>query len=124
VIAQLPELVRAAAQGLQGANVTVLNGVQGLSETVASMAAQGATILRTVFEGLGQPTTHVLGSAIDQRSAGVPPRPHPTGQIAPTTDLTQGLPPSRSSTRTAALTRGRLLLEPPVQGVMRLAKPS
>lgn len=53
MIAQLPELVRAAAQGLQGANVTVLNGAEGLNDTVASMAAQGATILRTVLEGLG-----------------------------------------------------------------------
>ena len=55
LIAQLPELVRAAAQGLQGANVTVLNGAQGLNETVASIAAQGVTILRTVLEGLGGP---------------------------------------------------------------------
>jgi len=53
VIAQLPDLVRAAAQGLQGANVTVLNGAEGLNETVASLAAQGATVLRTVLDGLG-----------------------------------------------------------------------
>lgn len=53
LIAQLPELVRAAAEGLQGANVTVLNGAQGLNETVASIAAQGVTILRTVLDGLG-----------------------------------------------------------------------
>jgi flotillin len=53
VIAQLPELVRAAASGLKGANVTVLNGAEGLNETVAAMAAQGATILRTVLDGLG-----------------------------------------------------------------------
>ena len=53
IINQLPELVRAAAQGLQGANVTVLNGAEGLNETVASMAAQGSAILRTVLEGLG-----------------------------------------------------------------------
>jgi uncharacterized membrane protein YqiK len=53
IIAQLPELVRAAAQGLQGANVTVLNGAEGLNETVAAMAAQGSAILRTVLDGLG-----------------------------------------------------------------------
>jgi uncharacterized membrane protein YqiK len=53
IIAQLPELVRAAAQGLQGANVTVLNGAEGINETVAAMAAQGSAILRTVMEGLG-----------------------------------------------------------------------
>src|SRR6195952_3604281 len=53
IIAQLPELGRAAAQGLQGANLTVLNGAEGLNETVAALAAQGATILRTVLDGLG-----------------------------------------------------------------------
>ncbi|MCU1669578.1 MAG: rane protein [Blastococcus sp.] len=57
VIAQLPELVRAAAQGLQGANLTVLNGAEGLNETVASMAAQGATVLRTVLDGLDRRAT-------------------------------------------------------------------
>jgi uncharacterized membrane protein YqiK len=54
MIAQLPELVRAAAEGLKGANLTVLNGAEGLNETVASMAAQGATVLRTVLDGLGR----------------------------------------------------------------------
>jgi uncharacterized membrane protein YqiK len=54
IISQLPELVRAAAMGLQGANVTVLNGAEGLNETVATIAAQGTTILRTVLDGLGQ----------------------------------------------------------------------
>jgi flotillin len=54
IIAQLPELVRAAAQGLQGANLTVLNGAEGLNETVASIAAQGSTILRTILDGLGE----------------------------------------------------------------------
>jgi flotillin len=53
VISQLPELVRVAEQGLQGANVTVLNGAQGLNEAVAARAAQGATILHTLLEGLG-----------------------------------------------------------------------
>jgi flotillin len=63
VIAQLPELMRAAAQGLQGAHLTVLNGAEGLNETVASMAAQGATVLRTVLEGLGD-----RGSASGERA--------------------------------------------------------
>jgi flotillin len=54
VISQLPELVRAAADGLKGANLTVLNGAEGLNETVASLAAQGATVLRTVLDGMGR----------------------------------------------------------------------
>jgi flotillin len=54
MIAQLPELVRAAAEGLKGANLTVLNGAEGLNETVASLAAQGATVLRTVLDGMSR----------------------------------------------------------------------
>jgi flotillin len=53
VIAQLPQLVSAAAEGLKGANVTVLNGAEGLNEAVASIAGQGAVILRTVMSNLG-----------------------------------------------------------------------
>jgi flotillin len=56
VIQQLPELLRAAAQGLQGANLTVLNGAEGLSSVVASLAAQGISLLETVRAGLnGRP---------------------------------------------------------------------
>jgi uncharacterized membrane protein YqiK len=72
IIAQLPELVRAAAQGLQGANVTVLNGAEGLNETVASMAAQGSAILRTVLEGLGN-----RGEGTDRAAANGRPSPPP-----------------------------------------------
>jgi uncharacterized membrane protein YqiK len=52
VIAQLPDLLRAAAEGLQGANLTVLNGADGLNGTVASLAGQGLAILRSITEAL------------------------------------------------------------------------
>src|SRR4051794_14330969 len=74
IIAQLPELVRAAAQGLQGANVTVLNGAEGLNETVAAMAAQGATILRTVLEGLGNRGENSDRAAANGRPSALPER--------------------------------------------------
>jgi uncharacterized membrane protein YqiK len=48
LIGQLPELLRAAAEGLQGANLTVLNGAEGLNGTVASLAGQGIAILKTL----------------------------------------------------------------------------
>jgi len=48
LIAQLPDLLRAAAEGLQGANLTVLNGADGLNGTVASLASQGIAILRSL----------------------------------------------------------------------------
>ncbi len=52
VVQQLPDLVRAAAEGLQGANLTVLNGAEGLTGVVASLAGQGMALLDSVRQGL------------------------------------------------------------------------
>lgn len=52
VIEQMPDMLRAAAGGLRGANVTVLNGADGLSDVVASLAGQGMALLDTVRHGL------------------------------------------------------------------------
>ncbi|MFC4950670.1 flotillin family protein [Pseudonocardia sp. GCM10023141] len=52
VIKQLPEMLRAAAEGLQGANLTVLDGADGLSGVVASLAGQGLALLDSVRNGL------------------------------------------------------------------------
>src|SRR3954471_23964037 len=52
IIQQLPDLLRAAAQGLQGANLTVLDGAEGLSSVVASLAGQGMALLETVRAGI------------------------------------------------------------------------
>jgi uncharacterized membrane protein YqiK len=52
IIAQLPQMIEAAAGGLSSANVTILNGADGLNDTVAQLASQGATILKTVMGGL------------------------------------------------------------------------
>ncbi len=52
VVQQLPDLVRAAAEGLQGANLTVLNGADGLTGVVASLAGQGMALLDSVRQGL------------------------------------------------------------------------
>ncbi|MDQ1647279.1 MAG: flotillin [Cryptosporangiaceae bacterium] len=53
MIAQLPDMLRAAAEGLQGANLTVLDGAEGLSSVVASLAGQGLALLESVRTGLG-----------------------------------------------------------------------
>jgi flotillin len=53
VIQQLPELLRAAAQGLQGAHLTVLDGAEGLNSIVASLSAQGMALLDAVRKGMG-----------------------------------------------------------------------
>ena len=52
MIEQLPQIVKEAAVGLQGANLNVLNGADGLSEIAAGLVAQGITILDSVKKGL------------------------------------------------------------------------
>jgi flotillin len=52
VIEQLPDMLRAAAEGLKGANLTVLDGAEGLSGVVASLAGQGMAVLDAVRSGL------------------------------------------------------------------------
>ena len=52
VIQQLPGMLRAAAEGLQGANLTVLDGAEGLNHVVASLAAQGMALLDSIRTGL------------------------------------------------------------------------
>ena len=50
------DLVKEAAAGLAGANVSVLNGADGLSEIAAGLVSQGMTILDAVRKGMpGQP---------------------------------------------------------------------
>ena len=45
LIENLPDLVEAASHGLAGANLTVLNGTQGINEVMAGLLGQGLTIL-------------------------------------------------------------------------------
>ena len=52
IIDQLPDMLRAAAEGLQGANLTVLDGADGVSSVVASLAGQGMAVLDAVRNGL------------------------------------------------------------------------
>ena len=44
----LPTLVEAAARGLAGSNLTVLNGTQGVNEIVTGLVGQGLSILDTL----------------------------------------------------------------------------
>jgi flotillin len=52
MIEQLPMIVKEAAAGLAGANVSVLNGAEGLSEIAAGLVAQGLTILDSVKKSM------------------------------------------------------------------------
>jgi flotillin len=52
LIEQLPQIVKEAAGGLAGANVSVLNGADGLGEIAAGLVSQGLAILESVKAGL------------------------------------------------------------------------
>jgi flotillin len=55
LIEQLPMIVKEAAAGLAAANVSVLNGADGLSEIAAGLVGQGLTILESVKKSLSAP---------------------------------------------------------------------
>ncbi len=52
LIEKLPEVVGKIAQGIQGANLTVLNGADGLAEVATSLVSQGFVILEMLKKGM------------------------------------------------------------------------
>src|SRR5258708_5763558 len=54
LIDQLPEIVGRAAEGLSGANLTVLNGADGLSQVAAGLVSQGLAIFDSLRGGIAQ----------------------------------------------------------------------
>src|SRR6201988_2462921 len=52
LIDQLPQIVEKAALGLSSANLTVLNGAEGLSEMASGLVAQGKAIFDTLRGGV------------------------------------------------------------------------
>jgi uncharacterized membrane protein YqiK len=71
LIEQLPQIVREAANGLAGANVSVLNGAEGLSELASGLVAQGMTIFDAVKRGVNGEA----GEAASFRPLPIPERP-------------------------------------------------
>ena len=67
LIGQLPQIVKEAAGGLAGANVSVLNGADGLGEIAAGLVSQGMKILDSVRKGVSQPDGPVGGNGADPR---------------------------------------------------------
>jgi len=53
LIQQLPEMVRAAAGGLQGARLTILNGTEGVGEVTQGIVSTGMALFSTVKSLLG-----------------------------------------------------------------------
>jgi flotillin len=65
--AQLPELVEAAARGIAGSNLTVLNGAAGVNEMLAGLVGQGLAVLE------------LLRASTSAASAGSPAQAAPVG---------------------------------------------
>lgn len=63
LINQLPQIVKEAAAGLNGAQVSILNGADGLGEIAAGLVSQGLTILDSVRKGVGVPSVDGDGPA-------------------------------------------------------------
>jgi flotillin len=75
LIDQLPQIVKEAAAGLANANITMLNGADGLGEIAAGLVGQGLTIFDSVKQGLASS----LEAA--QAEAGRPPEPEPKRSV-------------------------------------------
>jgi uncharacterized membrane protein YqiK len=70
LIDQLPQIVHEAAAGLQGANVNILNGADGISELAASLVGQGLTIFESLRKNIGDPTAK--GGSATEPEPGTP----------------------------------------------------
>ena len=77
LINQLPQIVKEAASGLNGANVSVLNGADGLGEIAAGLVSQGMTILESVRKGMPGATATSNGTAGSENGRVV------SGQVVP-----------------------------------------
>jgi len=76
VIEQLPDMLRAVAEGLQGANLTVLDGAEGLSGLGASLAGQGLALLDAVRGGLSRSIETPTGDAPQKSLDATDPTAH------------------------------------------------
>jgi uncharacterized membrane protein YqiK len=63
LVENLPAIVEAAARGLAGANLTVLNGTQGVNEVVAGLVGQGISIFDLLKKSATAPAVHGANGA-------------------------------------------------------------
>ncbi|HEX5194499.1 MAG TPA: SPFH domain-containing protein [Solirubrobacteraceae bacterium] len=69
LIEQLPQIVREAANGLAKADLTVLNGADGLGEVAAGLVGQGMAIFESVRRSMQEPGTAGPESQHPRRAA-------------------------------------------------------
>jgi uncharacterized membrane protein YqiK len=74
IIENLPSIVQAAAQGIAGSNLTILNGTEGVNEVLVGLVAQGISILDTLKKSTsaesrnGQVAATPAEQSVDQAS--------------------------------------------------------
>jgi flotillin len=73
LVERMPDIIAAAASELRQANVTVLNGAQGLGELVAGLATQASSLLEIVRRGGNGPS--LTGALRAQAEAPQPEAP-------------------------------------------------
>jgi flotillin len=83
LIDALPTLVGEAARGIAGANLTILNGSDGIGQVVSALVGQGLAIYESLRSSLGQDGTAGLGSPVATNR--VVPRAGSDGQEVPAT---------------------------------------
>ncbi len=62
LVEKMPEIISAAASQLANANVTVLNGADGMGQLLAGLAGQAGQLMRVVQDGMGAPATFPTAS--------------------------------------------------------------
>ncbi|HTW99787.1 MAG TPA: SPFH domain-containing protein [Acidimicrobiales bacterium] len=75
LIDNLPVLVAEAAKGISGANLTILNGSDGVGQVVSGLVGQGLAIYESLRSSIGQAGSTVpgsLGSAAAAHALGAP----------------------------------------------------
>ncbi|MDQ1420277.1 MAG: flotillin [Acidimicrobiaceae bacterium] len=75
IIESLPALVEAAARGLSGSNLTILNGTEGVNEVLVGLVGQGMSILDALKKATGSTTGAAANGATTVQSTS---RPGPT----------------------------------------------
>jgi flotillin len=79
LVDMLPALVEAAAKGIDGSKLTILNGAQGVNDVATGIAAQGLSIYEALRAGLagpgeGEPRHNGQPPAVEPKPANRPER--------------------------------------------------
>ena len=79
IVEQLPALVEAAAKGLVGANIVLVNGTEGVTDLITNLVTQGYSIYEAVKGGV---SPEIDAELFDRRAA-TALLPAPTGDQNP-----------------------------------------